>query len=129
MTTTEEIQELADQKLPQNRFGVRKELKTLHELLHEGETVLNLGSGVYGGGQGLVVVTDQRVIFYARSLGRSLQEDFRYSKISSVQSETGMLGNGKLVIFASGNTGRHPYDLSPGAGGGDRRLRAVAAGC
>ena len=34
MTTTEEIQELADQKLQQNRFGVRKELKTLHELLH-----------------------------------------------------------------------------------------------
>ena len=102
MTTAEEIQELAEQKL-QNRFGVGKELKTLHELLHEGETVLNLGSGVYGGGQGLVVVTDQRVIFYARSLGRSLQEDFRYSKISSVQSETGMLGNGKLVIFASGN--------------------------
>ena len=103
MTTTEEIQKLAEQKLQQNRFGVRKELKTLHELLHEGETVLNLGSGVYGGGQGLVVVTDQRVIFYARSLGRSWQEDFRYSKISSVQSETGMLGNGKLVIFASGN--------------------------
>ncbi len=102
MTTTEEIQELAEQKL-QNRFGVRKELKTLHELLHEGETVLNLGSGVYGGGQGLVVVTDQRVIFYARSLGTSRREDFRFSKISSVQSETGMLGHGTLVIFASGN--------------------------
>jgi Bacterial PH domain/Short C-terminal domain len=103
VTTTEEIQQLAEQKL-QNRFGVRKELKTLHELLHEGETVLNLGSGVYGGGQGLVVVTDQRVIFYARSLGRSRQEDFRFSRISSVQSETGMLGHGKLVLFAaSGN--------------------------
>ncbi len=102
MTTAEEIQELAEQKL-QNRFGVRKELKTLHELLHEGETVLNLGSGVYGGGQGLVVVTDERVIFYAKSLGTSRREDFRFSKISSVQSETGMLGHGTLVIFASGN--------------------------
>ena len=101
MTTAEEIQELAEQKL-QNRFGVGKELKTLHELLHEGETVLNLGSGVYGGGQGLVVVTDQRVIFYARSLGTSRQEDFRFSKISSVESVTGMLGHGRLVIFASG---------------------------
>jgi Bacterial PH domain/Short C-terminal domain len=102
VTTTEEIQQLGEQKL-QNRLGVRKALKTLHELLHEGETVLNLASGVYDGRRGLVVVTDQRVIFYDRSLGRSGQEDFRFSKISSVQSETGMLGNGKLVIFASGN--------------------------
>ena len=102
MTTTEEIQQLAEQKL-QNRLGVRKALKTLHELLHEGETVLNLGSGVYEGKRGLVVVTDQRVIFYDRSFGSSRQEDFRFSKISSVESVTGMLGNGKLVIFASGN--------------------------
>ena len=49
MTTTEEIKELAEQKLRKNRVGVRKALKTLHELLHEGETVLNLGSGVYEG--------------------------------------------------------------------------------
>ena len=62
MTTTEEIQELAEQQL-QNRVGLRKALKTLHELLHEGETVLKLGSGVYEGERGLVVVTEQRVIF------------------------------------------------------------------
>ena len=102
MTTTEEIQQLAEQKL-QNRLGVRKALKTLHELLHEGETVLNLGSGVYEGKRGLVVLTEQRVIFYDRSFGSSRQEDFRFSKISSVESVTGMLGHGKLVIFASGN--------------------------
>ena len=102
MTTTEEIQELAAQKL-ENRVGVRKALKTLHELLHEGETVLNLGSGVYEGNRGLVVVTEQRVIFYDRSFGSSRQEDFYYSKISSVESVTGMLGNGKVIIFASGN--------------------------
>ena len=102
MTTTEEIQELAEQKL-QNRVGVRKALKTLHELLHEGETVLNLGSGVYEGRRGLVVVTEQRVIFYDRSFGRSRQEDFRFSEISSVESVGGMLGNGKLIIVASGN--------------------------
>ena len=102
MTTTEEIQELAEQKL-QNRLGVRKALKTLHELLHEGETVLNLGSGVYEGKRGLVVVTEQRVIFYDRSFGSSRQEDFRFSEISSVESVGGMLGNGKLIIVASGN--------------------------
>ena len=101
MTTTEEIQELAEQQL-ENRVGVRKALKTLHELLHEGETVLNLGSGVYEGKRGLVVVTDQRVIFYDRSFGSSRQEDFRFSKISSVETESGMLGNGKVIIFSSG---------------------------
>jgi Bacterial PH domain/Short C-terminal domain len=102
VTTTEEIQELAEQQL-QNRVGVRKALKTLHELLHEGETVLNLGSGVYEGKRGLVVVTEQRVIFYDRSFGSSRQEDFRFSEISSVESVGGMLGNGKLIIVASGN--------------------------
>ena len=103
MTTTEEIQALAEQQL-QNRVGLRKALKTLHELLYEGETVLNLGSGVYEGKRGLVVVTEQRVIFYNRSLGSSWHEDFRFSKISSVESVGGMLGNGKLIIVASGNT-------------------------
>jgi Bacterial PH domain/Short C-terminal domain len=102
VTTTEEIQELAEQQL-ENRAGVRKALKTLHELLDEGETVLNLGSGVYEGKRGLVVVTEQRVIFYDRSFGSSRQEDFRFSKISSVESVGGMLGNGKLTIVASGN--------------------------
>lgn len=101
MTTPEEIAELAKAKLS-HRLGVRKELKQLPSLLQEGEPVLNMAAGQYDGRQGLIVATDRRVIFYEKGLGRSRQEDFGFSKISSVQSETGRL-SGKLIIFASGN--------------------------
>lgn len=101
MATPEEIDQLAKAKLS-HRIGVRKELKNLPSILQDGEPVLNLASGEYDGRQGLVVATDRRVLFYEKGLGRSRQEDFAFSKISSVQSETGMV-NGKLIIFASGN--------------------------
>jgi len=101
MATTDEIEQLANAKL-RSRLGVRKELKNLNSILHEGEPVLNMASGRYDGNEGLIVATDRRVIFFEKGLARSRQEDFTFSKVTSVQSETGMLG-GKLIIFASGN--------------------------
>lgn len=92
---------LASEKLS-FKMGVRKELKNLPGLLSEGEGVLNLASGQYGGRQGLLVVTDRRLLFYEKGMGRSRQEDFPYSKISSIQTSTGMM-SGELIIFASGN--------------------------
>jgi hypothetical protein len=84
------------------RFMVRKELKKLPEMLHEGEEVLNLAQGRYEGNEGLIAVTDRRILFVDEGLVRSQREDFPYGRVSSVQSSKGML-SGKLTIFASGN--------------------------
>jgi len=96
-----EIRNLAAKKL-RHRMGVRKELANLPSILGEGEQVLNLAAGQYDGKQGLIVVTDQRMIFYEKGLGRSRQEDFPYPKVSSIQTTTKMM-SGEVIIFVSGN--------------------------
>lgn len=97
-----QIEELAA-KFPKNiRFLMRKELKKLPSVLNEGENVLNLAQGRYEGNQGAVVVTDQRVLFTEEGVFRSKVEDFPYERISSIQTEKGMMF-GKLIVHASGN--------------------------
>lgn len=100
--TIETIEQLAKEKLA-HRMGVKKELRNLPKALHDGEDVVNLARGKYDGKQGLVVVSDRRIIFLSEGIGRHKLEDFPYDKISSVQSEKGIV-NGGLKIFASGNT-------------------------
>lgn len=102
MDAQERIQQLAE-KFPANiRLFMRKELKKLPSVLNESEEVLNLAQGRYEDKQGAVVVTDQRVLFTEEGIFRSRLEDFPYDRISSVQTEKGMVF-GKLVIFASNN--------------------------
>ncbi len=84
------------------KLGVRKELRKLTDLLHEDEEVLNLARGQYDGKTGLLFVTNRRVVFTEQGMMRSRLEDFPYERISSVQTETGVLG-GSIVIFVSGN--------------------------
>lgn len=84
------------------KFMVRRELKLLPEILHEHEDVVNLAQGRYEGNEGLIVVTDRRVLFIDQGMLKSHREDFPYEKISSVQCSKGML-SGKVTIFASGN--------------------------
>ncbi len=81
------INELA-KKLPM-KLGVRKELKKLPSLLLDNEDVIHLDSGMYGGGSGLVVVTDCRVMFVLEGVVKSRLEDFPYERISSVQTQKG----------------------------------------
>jgi Bacterial PH domain/Short C-terminal domain len=83
--------------------GTPKEIKKLPSLLLEGEEVINLSMGNYEGRAGLIAVTDRRVMFVDEGVMRSRLEDFPYMKVSSVQSQTGMV-TGKLKIYASGNT-------------------------
>ncbi|MEU9016702.1 PH domain-containing protein [Actinomadura sp. NPDC048394] len=67
-----------------------------------GETVRHMVSGTYGGGTGLVVLTDQRLLFVKDGWVSKTTEDFPLDKISSVQWSSGPL-TGKLTVFASGN--------------------------
>jgi hypothetical protein len=98
---TARIEELAKKKLS-IKFFVRREVKKLPALLDEGEQVVNLGQGTYDGRQGLVVVTNRRILFSEEGIVRSRLEDFPYDRISSVQTSTGFTA-GEIRIFASGN--------------------------
>ena len=57
---------------------------------------------MYDGSNGLVVLTDRRVIFTSAGIANSRFEDFSYDRISSVQHTGGLMLDG-LTIFASGN--------------------------
>jgi hypothetical protein len=82
--------------------GAKREIQRLPEVLWEGETVELLATGVYGKGNGLLAMTNQRLIFYFHGVMSQKVEDFPYSRISSVQWSGGML-MGTLTVFASGN--------------------------
>jgi hypothetical protein len=93
---TVRINELA-QKLNVKTF-VRKELRKLPEMLYEDEEVMNLTQGQYEGNQGLVAVTDRRVMFVDEGMIRSHREDFPYERISSVQCKKSLM-SGTLTIL------------------------------
>jgi hypothetical protein len=86
----------------QSRFGAGREMKRLTNHLWEGETVHLMAGGRYGGGLGLVALTDIRLLFVMDGMTRQTVEDFPLDKISSVQWSAGMI-QGTLTIFASGN--------------------------
>lgn len=83
-------------------FGAKREIQRLPEVLWEGETVEMLATGLYGKGNGLLAMTNQRLVFYFNGLMSQKVEDFPYSRISSVQWSGGML-MGTLTVFTSGN--------------------------
>ena len=83
-------------------MGSKREIQRLPEVLWEGETVEMLATGQYGGGAGLVAMTNLRLIFYKNGIMQQKVEDFPYGKISSVQWQGGML-MGTLTVYTSGN--------------------------
>lgn len=85
-----------------NKYGGRRELRKLSDHLSPDEKVNHMATGRYGGGTGLLVETDRRLIFVREGRMSSQVEDFPLTKISSVQWSTGML-LGKLTVFLSGN--------------------------
>ncbi|MCZ4611602.1 PH domain-containing protein [Streptomyces sp. Lzd4kr] len=86
----------------QSTLGSKREIQHLPEVLWEGETVQMLATGVYGKGNGLVAMTNQRLVFLKHGVMSQQLEDFPYGRISSVQWSGGMI-TGTLAVFASGN--------------------------
>jgi hypothetical protein len=82
-------------------FG-RKEVRHLRHLLRATERVITLGQGTYDKKQGLVVLTNERLFFFEKSLGSETVEEFWLKSISSMQASK-KLGGERLVIHASGN--------------------------
>ncbi len=86
----------------QMRLGAGREIKRLPNYLWNGEVVHFMAAGQYGPGQGVVVLTDRRLLFLKDGMTRQATEDFPLDKIASVQWSAGMMW-GSLTIFASGN--------------------------
>ena len=104
MTTTKE--EAVDSALKKidgiNKFLGRREIKELPTILWENELPEMIATGLYSGGNGLMVATNQRLIFINKGLMSFKMEDFDYDKITTIEVKTGML-LGALTIYASGN--------------------------
>ena len=84
------------------RLGGGREMKKLPEHLWEGETVDTLCVGTYGRGQGILVLTNTRLLFIQDGLTGGTTEDFPLDKISSIQWAKGMV-TGTITLFGSGN--------------------------
>lgn len=82
-------------------FG-RKEVRHLRNILRASETVLELGQGQYENKQGLVVLTNERLFFFEKSLGSETVEEFPLMVINSLSINKKMTGE-TLKIFSSGN--------------------------
>lgn len=82
-------------------FG-RKEIRHLRNTLRASETVLELGQGQYADKQGLVVLTDERLFFFEKSLGSETVEEFPLTVINSLSISKKMTGE-TLRIFSFGN--------------------------
>ena len=95
-----DIQAAADRMA--SKFGARREIRKLVGYLWEGETVQYLAGGFYGGGLGLVALTDRRLLFLRDGWVNKATEDFPIEKISSVQWRSGF-SQGTLTVYASGN--------------------------
>jgi hypothetical protein len=85
------------------KLGSRREIKKLPSHLHDGETVREMACGQYGGGTGLLVLTNERIIFLREGWIGAAHEDFMLHRVTSVGFKS-MLGTGKVTIHASGNT-------------------------
>lgn len=84
------------------KFGAKREIQHLTQYLWEGERVEYMVAGTYGPGNGLLVLTDRRLLFVVHGMVKQATEDFPLEKVSSVQWTSGML-SGTLTIYASGN--------------------------
>lgn len=95
-----DIQAAADRM--DSKTGAKREIRKLVEYLWDDEQVRHMVAGFYGGGTGLVVLSDRRLFFVKDGWMNKTTEDFPLDKISSVQWTSGVL-MGKLIVFASGN--------------------------
>lgn len=82
-------------------LGGKREIKNLPSHLHPGETVRLLAQGTYQTNQGIVALTDQRLLFLFHGVMAQSQEDFPLRLITSVQTKSGF-ATGELHVTVSG---------------------------
>ncbi|WP_020523062.1 PH domain-containing protein [Catelliglobosispora koreensis] len=85
-----------------NQGVAERGIRNLAASLHDDETVMRMLTGTYGNGTGLMVLTDQRLIFILHTIMTQQVVDFTYGKITSIQWSAGLVF-GSITIFAPGN--------------------------
>jgi Bacterial PH domain len=83
-------------------FGGKRELKKLHEHVYPDEVVTYIAQGTYQEHQGIVVLTDQRLVFVFHGMVQTLIEDFPLRSITSVASKKGLV-TGALIVHVAGS--------------------------
>lgn len=85
-------------------FGSNRELRRLPEYLHEGEQVVSIITGSRRGlrGRGIVVATNERIIFIWDGWVFRENQDYPYETISSVEFKTGIFF-GTFVMYGKGD--------------------------
>jgi Bacterial PH domain/Short C-terminal domain len=86
-----------------NRFFGRQKIRQLRNILRASETVLELGRGQYKKNEGLVVLTNERIFFFAGGPGSETVEDFPLAVIDSLSTSKDMTGE-TFKIYSSGNS-------------------------
>jgi len=86
------------------RFGSNREIRRLPQYLQPGEKVLSIvtGSRHQKRGRGIVVATDQRVLFIWDGWVFRENQDFPYETISSMEFQTGVFF-GIMTLYGKGD--------------------------
>lgn len=80
------VSAIAQARLPPDlRRGLRRELLLADERIAPGEAALDLGRGEHAGRRGIVLVTDRRLVFLARSRPAPALQECPYALIAQVQ--------------------------------------------
>lgn len=83
------------------KIGGRRELKKLDEYLWEDETVSRMATGLYAGKNGLLVLTDRRMIFLFHGWTGQRNEDFPLDTVTSISAGSG-IALGSITVFSGG---------------------------
>ena len=89
---------------PFGKWGTKKELKLLPDLLSPGETMRGACSGLWDGNTWLIVATDRRLLFLDKGLIFGLKQvEIPLRSISAVSHKIGLV-MGKVEIATGGGS-------------------------
>lgn len=91
----------ARDRLKGPKIGAGRELRKLVDHLAPDEEVRAVAPGSFGGGTGLLVLTDRRILFVLETIMKRMMEDFPLRAISSVTTKSGIV-NATVSIMTGG---------------------------
>jgi hypothetical protein len=88
-----------------NTYGTKNEVKHLEEYLEPGEVVGEIAGGRFGQSNGLLALTDRRVVFVFHGVVRTGFEEFRLPVLTAVASRGGVMW-ASISLTVAGSTAR-----------------------